>query len=107
MSTLKPMRIKNSKISAFTLLEVLLAAIIFVISIGGLFVTLNAVRAPVAQKEQALAAAIYGQQVLNYLRSQVSTGTGYYNTTSWTNSTPCTLLDLELGSTFGKHNKFK
>ena len=66
------MRIKNLNNTAFSLLEILLAAIIFVISIGGIFATLNAVRAPVANKESALTAAVFGKQVLEALRSQVN-----------------------------------
>jgi type II secretory pathway pseudopilin PulG len=75
------MRKQNSNDSAFTLLEVLLAAIIFVITIGGLFVTLDAVRAPVIAKENALTAAIFGKQVLEALRTQVNTQT-FYNACS-------------------------
>jgi Tfp pilus assembly protein PilV len=60
---------------AFSLLEVLLAAIIFVISVAGVFVTLNAVRRPVINKENALKATIFGNQVLESLYSQVSAET--------------------------------
>jgi len=92
------MQIKKLNKTAFTLLEVLLAAIIFIISIGGLFATLNAVRSPVTQKENALSAAITGQQVLNYLRSQVNAQT-YYNGCSLPldASNNCPALDLSTG----------
>jgi len=66
------MRITNLKKSAFSLLEILLAAIIFIISVGGIFATLNAVRQPALQKERALTAAIFGQQLLESLHSSVS-----------------------------------
>ena len=75
------MRIKNLNNTAFSLLEVLLASIIFIISITGVFVTLTAVRRPVADKESALAAAVFGKQVLESLRSSVDAGT-FYNATS-------------------------
>ena len=64
--------------SAFSLLEILLASIIFIVSVGGIFVTLNALRKPVADKESALTAAIFGKQVLEALRSNVDART-YYN----------------------------
>jgi len=63
---------KNLNNTAFSLLEVLLASIIFIISIGGIFATLNAVRTPVSNKENALSAALFGKQVLEALRSQVT-----------------------------------
>ena len=71
------MRINNLNNRAFSLLEVLLASIIFVISITGVFITLTALRKPVADKENALAAAILGKQVLEALRSSVNAGTFY------------------------------
>jgi len=63
--------------SAFSLLEVLLASIIFIVSVGGVFLTLNAIRRPVANKESALTAAIFGKQVLEALRSGVNAGSYY------------------------------
>ena len=81
MVPLKLMWIKNLNNAAFSLLEVLLASIIFVISITGVFVTLTAVRKPVADKESALSAAVFGKQVLEALRSQVDarTSANYYS----------------------------
>lgn len=64
----------------FTLVEILMAAIIFVISVAGIFATLNAVRVPVANKENQLIATVFGKQVLEALRSQVN-NTRFYNTT--------------------------
>jgi Tfp pilus assembly protein PilV len=90
------MRIRNLNDTAFTLLEVLLSSIIFVISVAGVFATLNAVRAPVANKERALAAAILGKQVLETLRSSVSeqSSANFYVTCSGT----CTDFSLALGT---------
>lgn len=88
------MRIKNLNNRAFSLLEILLSAIIFVITIGGIFATLNAVRSPVANKESALTAAVFGKQVLEVLRSQVNDPT-YYGTSC---TASCATFDLELGS---------
>ena len=72
-----------------------MAAIIFVLTIAGLFATLNAVRAPVANKENALAAAVFGKQVLEALRSTVNAGasSNYYLVCSPT----CTDFSLALG----------
>ena len=88
------MRINNLNNRAFSLLEVLLASIIFVISITGVFITLTALRKPVADKENALAAAILGKQVLEALRSSVNAGT-FYSTNC---SSPCSNFDLSLGT---------
>lgn len=78
------MRTTNLTKSAFTLLEVLLAAVIFVISVAGVFAALGAMRLPVLQKERSLTAAVFGQQALENLRLQVNAqninpATGNYN----------------------------
>jgi hypothetical protein len=89
--------------SAFTLLEVLLASVIFVVTVGGLFATLSAVRAPVTAKQTALVSAVFGKQVLEYLRSQVDAGPTYYNCTNPAQASPppngfiCTDFSLFLG----------
>jgi Tfp pilus assembly protein PilV len=90
------MRMKNLNNTAFSLLEILLASIIFIISIGGVFATLNAVRVPVANKENALSAAVFGKQVLEALRSQVSeqAGLNFYTNCG----TGCTDFSLALGT---------
>ncbi len=90
------MRMKNLNNTAFSLLEILLASIIFIISIGGIFATLNAVRAPVANKENALTAAVFGKQVLETLRSSVNAGT-YYAICSLFVSGACVDFSLYLG----------
>lgn len=79
---------------AFSLLEILLASVIFVISVTGLFFTLTAVRIPVLNKESALTGAVFGKQVLEALYSRVSAST-YYNNCSGQN--PCPNFDLSLG----------
>jgi Tfp pilus assembly protein PilV len=88
--------IKNLNNTAFSLLEILLASIIFIITIGGIFATLNAVRVPVADKESALTAAVFGKQVLEALRSQVSdqASANFYVTCSGT----CADFSLALGT---------
>jgi len=87
---------KNLNNKAFSLLEILLSSIIFIITVGGVFATLNAVRIPVANKENALTAAIFGKQVLECLRSQVDART-YYNSCSVVQS-PCPDFSLSVGS---------
>jgi len=77
-----------------TLLEILLASVIFVVSVAGIFATLNAVRTPVVNKENALSAAVFGKQVLDTLRSVVSAGgTSFYGICAGN----CTTFDLQLG----------
>jgi len=94
--SIKLMRTTNLNNTAFSLLEILLASIIFIITIGGLFATLNAVRKPVADKENALTAAIFGKQVLETLRSSVNaqSSANFYGICSGN----CTTFDLQLGT---------
>jgi prepilin-type N-terminal cleavage/methylation domain-containing protein len=87
--------LKYLRNNGFSLLEILLASIIFVISIAGVYATLNAVRTPVANKENALAAAVFGKQVLEALRSSVNASNStYYNICT----TTCANFDLSLGT---------
>jgi hypothetical protein len=91
------MRIKKTNNSAFTLLEILLASIIFILSIACVFVTLNAVRKPVLTKEYSLQAAVFGNQVLQALSSTVKYGTAantYYDTSC---ANPCGNFNLSIG----------
>jgi Tfp pilus assembly protein PilV len=88
------MRIKHLNHKAFTLLEVLLASVIFVVSVAGIFATLNAVRGPVSNKENQLIAAVFGKQVLQALYSQV-TDPAYYAVCG---TSPCPTFDLSLGT---------
>jgi Tfp pilus assembly protein PilV len=100
VSTLKLMRTKKLNNTGVTLLEILLASIIFVISVAGIFATLSAVRTPVGNKENALAAAVFGKQVLETLRTQVNAGAAtYYGICTTTCATNCTaVLSLCLGA---------
>ncbi len=95
MVSLMFMRKRNLNNRAFSLLEILLAAVIFIVSIGGIFATLNSVRGPVASKENALAAAILGKQVLEALRSQVSYRN--YAPPACSSISACPDFSLELG----------
>lgn len=90
------MCINNLNNKAFSLLEILLASIIFIITIAGVFVTLSAVRKPVADKESALTAAVFGKQVLEALRSSVNAqpASNFYGTCIGT----CTDFSLALGT---------
>jgi Tfp pilus assembly protein PilV len=94
------MRIKNLNNAGVTLLEILLASIIFVISVAGIFATLSAVRTPVGNKENALSAAVFGKQVLETMRTQVNAGSAtYYGICASTCATSCTAaLSLCLGT---------
>jgi len=90
------MRIKIINNSAFSLLEILMAAIIFIVSVAGIFATLNAVRGPVIAKENQLAASVFGKQVLEALYSQVTAGGTFY-TACATAGNPCPNFDLSVG----------
>ena len=89
---------KNLNNTAFSLLEILLASVIFIITVGGVFATLNAVRGPVTSKEYALSSAVFGKQVFETLRNQVSNGSSANFYTVCPASAPyCTTFDLALG----------
>src|ERR1039458_2589495 len=96
------MRIKNLNNTAFSLLEVLLASIIFVVTIAGVFATLNAVRAPVASRENELAAAVFSKQVLETLRSQTSQNDAVSHFYTCLNGTAANCADFALS--VGTHN---
>jgi len=89
---MRDIRLKNS---AFTLLEVLIASIIFIIAVAGVFATLSYVREPVVDKQYQLTATVFGNQVLEYLRSQVNGGVA---ATFYSETCPCTDLSLGLGT---------
>jgi len=95
--SLKPMRIENLNNAAFTLLEVLLSSVIFVISVAGVFATISAVRGPVANKENQLAAAVFEKQVLEALYSNVSAANANYFACS-VNQNPCPDFALSVGA---------
>ncbi|MDE2027984.1 MAG: hypothetical protein KGK03_08140 [Candidatus Omnitrophica bacterium] len=95
------MRQKSLDNAAFSLLEILLSAVIFVVSIAGIFATLNAVRMPVYNKENALTATVFGKQALEALRSKVnaSSSANYYSDTNCDGTTGiCTDFSLALGT---------
>jgi len=96
MVSLNHMKIIGSNQLAFSLLEVLLASIIFILSVGGVFLTLAAMRGPVADKETALSSAIFGKQVLETLRAKVDAGS-FFNSCSVQGQNPCQDFSLSLG----------
>lgn len=70
-----------------TLLEVLLSSIIFLVSVAGLLVTMNAVRGPVMTKENQLTATVFGKRVLEALYASVDNNT-YFTTSCVGNTSP-------------------
>ncbi len=93
------MRMTNLHATGFSLLEILMAAIIFTIAVAGVFATLNAVRAPVNNKENELTAASFGKEELEALRTQVSAApsANYYTDPNCSNGI-CTDFSLSLGT---------
>ncbi len=96
----------SSNNTAFTLLEILLASVIFVVSVAGVFATLNAVRTPVTTKETAVTVAIFQKQVTEALYTNVDSGKNqqnqnmYYGTCTDINNVvqnPCPQFTLTLG----------
>ena len=61
----------SKKISGFSLVEAVVAAVIFSITVVGVFASLAAIQQPAANSGQSLNAALCGQQVLENLRSKV------------------------------------
>jgi len=96
------MRINNLNKAAFSLLEILLAAVIFAVSVIGIFATLSAVRTPVLSQENSLIAAVFAKQVLEALRSQVSQTLDNYYACSipadGTVAAPCPDFSLSVGT---------
>lgn len=98
MVPIKPMSKYFPKNSAFTLLEVLLAAIIFVITISGVFETLSVMRTPVVNQESSLEATVFGKQVLEALRSKVdASSNAYFYQCSNAGANPCPDFGLSIG----------
>jgi len=90
---------KNLNNTAFSLLEILLSAVIFVIAVGGIFATLNAVRTPVSGKEYSLSAVVFGKQVFEALRTNVnnSSGANFYTDANCSGGI-CTDFSLAVGN---------
>ncbi len=83
-------------------MEILLSAVIFIVAVSGVFATLNAVRAPVVTKESNLVAAVFGKQVLEALRTQVTDPQGsaaklYYQCSAGLGANPCPDFSLSVG----------
>ena len=55
----------------FSLIEVILASLIFALSVAGFYAALGSVRTPVQQTDRSLIAAQYGKEVLEDLRKDV------------------------------------
>ncbi len=93
------MRMKNLNNTAFSLLEVLLSSVIFVIAVAGIFATFNAVRTPATNTESALTAAAFGKQVLETLRIQVNqqASANFYSCASVNGNGTCGDFALSVG----------
>ena len=65
------MRFSLKSQQAFSLVEVLVASMVFILAVAGVLATLSAVRQPASTAERELKAAIVGQQVLEEMRVKV------------------------------------
>ena len=68
-----PLPFKNAH--GFSLVEAMVASVIFSIAVVGVFSSLAAIKNPVKNSDKSLAAAFCGQQVLENLRASVSADT--------------------------------
>ncbi len=59
----------------FTIIEALVASVIFSIAVAGIFATTGSIRQPTAENDHSLEAAYIGQQVLEDMRRYVDAGT--------------------------------
>jgi len=66
------MKFKSS--NAFSMVEVIVAAVIFTLAAAGVLAAISRARAPMSIADERLKAAAYGEQVLANLRSHISDG---------------------------------
>lgn len=67
---------------AFSMVEAMVAAVVFTIAAAGILTAMSRARHPVANSDQRVRAAAYGKQVLDGLRAGLSTDT--WNSVAWT-----------------------
>ena len=61
--------------SGFSVVEVIVAAVIFGIAAAGIFATISALREPAEQSDDRVAAAYAGKEILEELRGQIDAST--------------------------------
>ncbi|NTV28882.1 MAG: prepilin-type N-terminal cleavage/methylation domain-containing protein [Candidatus Omnitrophica bacterium] len=66
---------KTPSKGAFSMVEVLVAAVVFSIGAAGVLIAVSRSRSPVADSDRRVQAAVYGKQVLARLRAGVSANT--------------------------------
>ena len=80
-----------SKKHAFSLVEAMVAAVIFTIGVAGVFASLAAVKKPASDSDKSLGAVLCGQKLLESLRKDVDALTwdnAASNNLALTNGTP-------------------
>jgi prepilin-type N-terminal cleavage/methylation domain-containing protein len=106
------MKILNSKKgnilekSGFSIIEVIISAVIFSIVAAGLFATVSSLRIPATESQEAVTAALIGNQILEELANEVDKGdwdkvsNGLY-ADPVNNSTTTDLAKIHVGDTLG------
>jgi len=64
-------KFRANRKNGFTLVEVIVAAVIFLLSAAGLLATISAMSQPAAQSSREMTATLIGKQVLEELRQDV------------------------------------
>ncbi len=56
----------------FTIVEVIVSAVIFTLAVAGIFATISALRSPATESSQEVTAAFVGKRILDDMRTEVS-----------------------------------
>jgi len=81
----KDIRLKSSSIGAFTMTEVLIAAVLFIVAASGVLGTMVQTRKPAIDSDRNAQAAMYAQKVIETLRA--SLGADTWSSASWSPNT--------------------
>ena len=83
-----PLRRKTKKTNGFTIVEVVVAALIFAIAAAGIITMTSRIRPQAAVSEREVGAALYAKHLLGWLRAKVDARTwdnGVLKTGTYTN----------------------
>jgi type II secretory pathway pseudopilin PulG len=66
---------KNNKKTGFTMVEVVVAALVFSLAVAGIFATIASLTNPAEESKEEVAAAFLGKQIFEKWREEVDQGT--------------------------------